>query len=60
MKELVLELRATIEKYPQLKGQIVDLFQLCKDEIEAGESTENEISLCRGSVKELVDEIEGK
>ncbi len=60
MKELVLELRATITKYPQLKEQINDLFQLCKDEIEAGESTENEISLCRGSVKELVDEIEGK
>ena len=60
MKQLVIDLRAVIAKYPQIKEQVNDLFQLCKDEIEEGGSEMHEISLCRGSVQELVDEIEGK
>ena len=60
MKKLVTELRAVIAKYPQLKDQVNDLFQLCKDEIEEGGSVEHEIELCYGSVRELVDEIEKK
>jgi len=60
MKELVLELRGIIAKHPTLKEQINDLFQLCKDEIEEGGSTENEISLCLRDVYELVEEIEKK
>lgn len=60
MKKLVEDLRAVIAKHPQLKEQVNDLFQLCKDEIEEGGSEMHEIELCRGSVQELVDEIEGK
>jgi hypothetical protein len=60
MKELVIELRAVIAKYPQLKDQVNDFYQLCKDEIEEGGSPEHEMDLCRGSVQELVDEIEKK
>lgn len=60
MKQLAADLREIIAKYPQLKPQIQDLYQLCQDEIEEGGSEEHEIELCRGSVQELVDEIEGK
>ena len=60
MKELVQELRVVIAKYPQLKEQVNDFFQLCKDEIEEGGSPDHEMQLCRGSVQELVDEIEKK
>ena len=61
MNELVKELRAVIAKYPQLKDQVNDLFQLCKDEMEDDcSSPEHEMELCRGSVQELVDEIEKK
>ncbi len=45
-----------INKYPHLRGEILDLLQLCLDEIEDGESKENEISLCYGSIKDLIEE----
>ena len=60
MKQLAEDLRAVIAKYPQLKDQVNDFYQLCKDEIEEGGSEMHEIELCRGSVQELIDEIEGK
>ncbi len=60
MEQLRQDLRAIITKYPQLKGQVNDFFQLCKDEIDEGGSPTNEIDLCRNSVQELVDEIEKK
>lgn len=60
MKQLKEDLLAIIAKYPQIKSEVNDFYRLCLDEIEEGGSEENEISLCRNSVQELVDEIEGK
>jgi hypothetical protein len=59
-KQLVKELREVITKYPQLKEQVNDLYQLCNDEIEEGGSPDHEMHLCLDSVRQLVDEIEGK
>ena len=47
--------RNAITNYPHLRGQINDFYQLCLDEIEAGESKENEIELCIGSIEELIE-----
>jgi len=60
MKQLREDLRAIVAKYPQLKDEVNDFYQLCQDEIEEGGSEQHEIELCRGSVQELVDEIEKK
>ena len=57
MKQLVQDLREVITKFPQLKGQVNDFYQLCRDEIEEGGSEQHEIDLCRQSVKELIEEI---
>ncbi len=38
-----------------LKDEIYDLFQLCLDEIEEGESQENEIYLCQESIRQLIE-----
>jgi hypothetical protein len=59
MEQLVKELRAVIAKYPQLKEQVNDFYQLCRDEIEEGGSPDHEMDLCRGSVRELIEEIGG-
>jgi hypothetical protein len=46
----------TIEKYPNLKEEIMDLYQLCLDEIDEGGSIENECYLCEDSIKQLIEE----
>jgi len=43
------------EQHPDLKDEIQDLFQLCEDEIEAGESPDNEIYLCQDSIEQLIE-----
>ena len=53
LKKLVKE---TIAKYPQLKIEILDLYQLCRDEIEQGESIDHECELCESSIEELIKE----
>lgn len=45
-----------ILQYPYLIEQIMDLLQLCCDEIEAGESRQNEIELCYWDIQELIEE----
>ncbi len=60
MKKLAEDLRAIIKKHPSLQSQIADLYELCRDEIEEGGSEQHEIELCRGSVNDLVKEIEAK
>jgi hypothetical protein len=57
MKQLVIDLRAVITKFPQLKDGVNDMYQLCRDEIEEGGSEQHEIDLCRGAVKDLIEEI---
>ena len=45
-----------IQKFPHLKERITDLYQLCKDEISEGGSVENEVSICRSSIQDLITE----
>ena len=57
MKQLAIDLRAVITKFPQLKEGVNDMYQLCKDEIEEGGSEQGEIESCRQAVKQLIEEI---
>ena len=54
MKELAEYCLDVICKHPRLAKQINDLYVLCQDEIEAGESETNEIELCKNSIEELL------
>jgi hypothetical protein len=51
------KVRETSSKYPHLKEEIYDLWQLCIDEIEEGSSIENECSLCENSIDDLIDDL---
>lgn len=54
LQELRTFAKETIEKYPQHRKEIVGLYNLCKDEIEEGGSTEHEIELCLNEINELI------
>ena len=56
MKQAIDYAKEVIEKYPSLKEEINDLLELCADEIEAGESHENEVQLCINSIDDLIEE----
>jgi hypothetical protein len=43
-----------IKQYPHLREDVIDLFQLAQDEIESGESQNNEVELAISSIKELI------
>lgn len=46
-----------INKYPELKTEILDIYTLCLDEIEEGGSVQHEISLGMTDLEELVNEV---
>lgn len=43
-----------MKKHPQFKAEVRDLFQLMKDKIEEGGSTDHEINLFIGSCEDLL------
>ena len=45
-----------INKHPDIAEQIQEFYQLALDEIEQGESTQNEIYLCVDSIEDLIKE----
>ena len=49
-----------IKLHPELKEEILDLFDLALSEVEAGESEENEKELCINSIEEIIEEQETK
>jgi hypothetical protein len=55
-KELRTYVQEKIAEYPELRGQIMDLFQLCLDEIEEGGSIIHEIQLCINDIEETINE----
>jgi hypothetical protein len=55
-EELRKHLIQVIKEYPDLKSDIVSLWQLCLDEIEEGGSQIHEIELCLSDVDELIKE----
>jgi hypothetical protein len=56
-KELIDYANGKINQYPQLAGKIKELFYLAKDEIDAGESFDNEVELFQRDVEQLIKEI---
>lgn len=46
--------REFIKNHPQFKEEILDLYQLMKDEIEEGGSTDHEMDLFIGSCEDLL------
>ena len=46
--------REFIKTNPQFKDEVLDLYQLMKDEIEEGGSTDHEINLFIGSCEDLL------
>lgn len=56
IKELNLWVNQKIKENPQLKSQILALFDLCIQEIEDGGSIRNEIDICYCDIKELIEE----
>lgn len=51
LKKFAIEM---INKHPQHKREIIDLYQLCLDEIEEGGSPQHECDLCRNDIEELI------
>lgn len=44
-----------IKQYPQYKPDILDFYQLCRDEIEQGGSEAHEIDLCINDIEALIN-----
>jgi hypothetical protein len=45
-----------IDMYPELKQEILDIYNLCLEEIEEGGSVQHEISLGMTDLEELINE----
>jgi hypothetical protein len=50
--------RDMIVKHPELREQILELLELCMDEIEEGGSPAHEISLCVNDINQLIENQE--
>ena len=55
MEEFRKLINRKVSEHPKLKEEILDLYQLCLDEIEEGGSRENEIYLCLSSIEDLIE-----
>ena len=53
-KELRVYAQEQIEKFPNLKKDIVGLFNLCVNEIDEGGSVEHEVQLCHSEIEQLI------
>ena len=56
MEEFRKLINKKVTEHPELKEEILDLYQLCLDEVEEGSSRENEIQLCLSSIDDLIEE----
>jgi hypothetical protein len=54
LKQLRDYARTCIADRPELRDEIVGLYQLCLDEIEEGGSRQHEIDLCHSDIEELM------
>lgn len=59
-KELLSWARVQVFEHPSLQEEIMDFVQLAIDEIDNGESPQNEIDLCVNSINELIEEQKEK
>ena len=54
LKSLTIVVKETIQKYPNLRNEVLDIYELAKDEIEDGGSEEHECELALNDINELV------
>lgn len=45
-----------VRQFPDLEPEIMDIYQLCLDEIEGGSSEMHEVNLALNSLSELIEE----
>lgn len=55
MTELKEKIKSAIKNYPQIKNELIDLYEAAQMEIEEGGSEYHEIQLALESLKELTD-----
>ncbi len=55
IKHVIEEGKKFLQENPEFAEEVNDLIQLCKDNIEDGESVENECNLCIDSIRQLID-----
>jgi hypothetical protein len=55
LQEFKNEIRERIVKFPSLKEEILDFYELAINEIEEGNSVTHEINLCIQSIEDLID-----
>lgn len=48
-------IKEKVQQYPSLKEEIIDLYQLCLDEISEGGSEMNEVELCINEINSLIE-----
>ena len=48
-------IKEKVQQYPSLKEEIIDLYQLCLDEISEGGSEMNEVELCMNEINSLIE-----
>lgn len=56
LKQLAKYCKEKIELFPNLKRDILDFYSLANDEVEEGESEDNECELAVSSIDELIKE----
>lgn len=58
MEQVIKFAKEFIGQHPNLKEEVLDLVQLCRDEIDEGGSPTHEQHLCIESIKQLLEEEE--
>ena len=53
-RDLKQYVRDMIVKHPELREQMLELLELCMDEIEEGASPSNEVHLCVSDINQLI------
>lgn len=49
-------IKEKIEQYPNLKDKMMDLYELCLQEISDGDSISHQVDLCIFDIKEMIEE----
>lgn len=58
MEELKKRIKEVVNKYPNAERAVMDVYELCVDEIENGESRENEIELALAEVNSIERQLD--
>jgi hypothetical protein len=58
MHKLLTFCKENVDKYPHRKQEICEIYNLCKYEVESGESEAHEVELAYSDLQEIIDEEE--